>query len=100
MALKAGGKSEAKPIPISGSTMVELMEKAFEAEWNEVMKKTDGTIPNKPNFNDQTRLLFVAVARGVVEHLLKNELKVTLKFDRLGGTPITETGILTFTTPP
>ena len=92
MALKAGGKTEATPI--TGSTLAELIERAFETEWNEVMKKTDGTIPDKPKFNDQTRLLFVAVAQGVVKHLLNNDLRVTIKID---GSTTTQTGTLKIT---
>ncbi len=58
MALKAGSPSK-----YSGS-MAEAIEKAFLAAWPAV-------IPDQPApvFTNQTKLLFIAIAQGVVGHL-------------------------------
>jgi hypothetical protein len=63
MALKAGTKD---PSAVGGydNSMAEAIEQAFLDEWRFVMK---GQPP--PKQTDQMRLLFVAVARGVIAHL-------------------------------
>ncbi len=66
MPLKAGTKHPIDPSGYSGS-MAEAMEQAFLKEWPFVM----GGAP-VPQTNDQMRLLFIAIARGVVLHLEQN----------------------------
>jgi hypothetical protein len=56
----------------SGS-MAEAMEKAFLAEWPNVM--INQPVPNPTN---QMRLLFVAIAQGVVGHLAANADAITI----------------------
>jgi hypothetical protein len=73
MALKAGTKHPGDPTGYSGS-MAEAMEQVFLKEWPFVM----GDAP-VPQSNDQMRLLFIAIARGVIQHLEQNHgsFKVT-----------------------
>ena len=67
--LKAGSKTD-----YVGS-MASAMEEAFKNEWHNYM---DGAAP--PKMNDQMRLMFVAIAQGVVNHLKANHdaFKVTV----------------------
>lgn len=64
--LKAGTKKSAHPSQYSGS-MAHAMEKAFMEEWKHIMGS------GNPELNDQVRLLFIAVAQGVVRHLVDNK---------------------------
>lgn len=59
----------------SGS-MAEAIENAFKQEWLKVMN-TD----KEPESNEQMKLLFVAIAQGVVKHLVDNQeaFKVDIK---------------------
>ncbi|SHN40804.1 hypothetical protein [Chitinophaga sp. CF418] len=47
------------------NSMAEAMEKAFMAEWPKAMNDQP-----PPQANDQMRLLFIAIAQGVVRHLV------------------------------
>src|SRR5688572_25156696 len=68
MALKPGTKIP-RPDGSDGwvGSMAEAMENAFLDEWPQVM----GSAP-KPTPDNQMRLMFIAVARGVVKHLHDN----------------------------
>jgi hypothetical protein len=59
MALKAG------TIQDYGNSMAEAMEEAFLEEWPRIMSDNQP----KPKPNDQMKLLFIAMAQGVVRHL-------------------------------
>jgi hypothetical protein len=61
MELKAG------TIADQSGSMAKAMEEAFMAEWPNVMKNQP-----LPEPNDQMRLLFIAVAQGIVRHLVAN----------------------------
>jgi hypothetical protein len=63
MALKAGTKDPGAAGAYENS-MAEAIEQAFLDEWRFVMKDQP-----PPKQTDQMKLLFVAVARGVVAHL-------------------------------
>ncbi len=69
MSLKAGTISD------DANSMSQAMAKAFLDEWPTVM----GNDP-KPEMNNQMRLMFVAIAQGVVNHLKANQtsFKVTV----------------------
>ena len=62
------------------NSMAQAIEKAFLAEWPNV-------IPGQPvpESNDQMRLLFMAIAQGVVHHLVKNPGAFTLTVRDLGS---------------
>jgi hypothetical protein len=66
--LKAGSKADYV------ASMASAMEKAFLDEWSSFMEGADA-----PAMNDQMRLMFVAIAQGVVNHLKANHdaFKVT-----------------------
>ncbi len=66
--LKAGSKTD------YAESMALAMEQAFMNEWSNFMKGADA-----PAMNDQMRLMFVAIAQGVVNHLKANHdaFKVT-----------------------
>jgi hypothetical protein len=86
MPLKAGTKA-----PVSngyGGSMAEAIETAFMAQWPYVMGDAD-----VPASNDQMKLLFIAVAQGVVNHLKQNSasMKVTVTVN-VGGTSYNGTG--------
>jgi hypothetical protein len=55
-------------VNFSGS-MAEEMANAFLAEWDAAMGPNP---PPKPDMNNQMRLMFVAIAQGVVKHLKEN----------------------------
>jgi hypothetical protein len=59
--LKAGSKAD------YNSSMASAMEKAFVDEWSSFMEGADA-----PKMSDQMRLMFVAIAQGVVNHLQAN----------------------------
>ena len=61
MALKPG------TITDYDNSMAQAMEEAFLAEWKNAMGDADSPEPN-----NQMRLMFVAVAQGVVRHLHEN----------------------------
>ena len=63
------------------NSMAQAMEEAFKQEWPYVMKGAD-----TPAANDQMRLMFIAVARGVVKHLKDNHesFKVTVASNGIG----------------
>ena len=90
MALKAGNIVENT---ITGEitenlagSMALAIETAFKTEWKKINKKDP-----PPGFNEQTRLLFFAVAQGVVNHIKNNPLSITINLN--SGT--TQTGTLT-----
>ena len=66
--LKAGSKTDYT------ASMALAMEEAFMNEWSDFMKGADA-----PAMNDQMRLMFVAIAKGVISHLKTNHdaFKVT-----------------------
>ena len=66
--LKAGSKTNYV------ASMASAMEAAFMSEWHNYMNGADA-----PAMNDQMRLMFVAIAQGVVNHLKANHdaFKVT-----------------------
>ncbi|NCA84369.1 MAG: hypothetical protein EOM83_02215 [Clostridia bacterium] len=59
--LKAGSKID------YAESMAAAMEQAFMNEWSNFMIGADA-----PAMNDQMRLMFVAIAQGVVNHLKAN----------------------------
>jgi hypothetical protein len=59
--LKAGSKTDYT------ASMASAMEAAFMNEWSNFMQGADA-----PAMNDQMRLMFVAIAQGVVNHLKAN----------------------------
>ena len=68
MPLKPGTKKEAPPNHQGyENSMAEAMEKAFFDMWPQSM----GNQP-APESNDQFRLMFLAIANGVVKHLKDN----------------------------
>lgn len=70
MALKSGSIRLANDPTRAGEwavSMSKAIEDAFLDEWPEAM---DGA--PKPEMNDQMRLMFVAVAKGVIKHLTEN----------------------------
>jgi hypothetical protein len=80
MALKAGTKrrDSANQDQYVGS-MAAAMEHAFLQEWPVIM----GTQAPQPN--DHMRLLFIAIAQGVVRHLKDNENAITVDVPSGGG---------------
>jgi hypothetical protein len=68
--LKAGTKAD------YDASMASAMEKAFLDEWDTFMPGADA-----PAMSDQMRLMFVAIAQGVVNHLKANHdaFKVTAR---------------------
>ncbi|NEU10442.1 hypothetical protein GZH53_19105 [Flavihumibacter sp. R14] len=70
MALKSGTSSDFE------SSMAKAMEDAFTEEWPNLM---DG---DPPPANSQTKLLYLAIAKGVVRHLLEHpeafEIRTTI----------------------
>lgn len=62
MALKPGSISD------FDNSMAQEMEKAFFDNWPKVM----GNNTDIPESNNQMKLMFIAIAIGVVEHLKKN----------------------------
>lgn len=64
MPLKAGSKNRNDDFI---NSMAEAMEKAFEAEWPHIM----GSEALPPS-NEQMQLLFIAIAQGIVRHLVEN----------------------------
>jgi hypothetical protein len=59
--LKAGSKADYV------ASMASAMEDAFVKEWSSFMEGADA-----PKMSDQMRLMFVAIAKGVVNHLQAN----------------------------
>ncbi len=64
------------------SSMAEAMEAAFLEEWPNAMGSQE-----KPTMNNQMRLMFVAMAKGVVRHIVANPdaFKVTIASANAGG---------------
>jgi hypothetical protein len=84
MPLKAGTKSKA-PTGIAdqyAGSMAEAMEHAFRQEWPVIMGS------DAPPANDHMRLLFIAIAQGVVQHLKANEDSITIDVPVNGGNDI------------
>ena len=97
MALKAGELKRDTADKIAedfAGSMSEAILNAFKTEWKIIMRDTK--TPEAPAFTPQTELLFVAVAQGVVKHLLNNELTVKFEYNN-GSTLTTLTGKLTIT---
>jgi hypothetical protein len=71
MPLKAGSKkigfAQNPDYDNYDGSMAEAMEKAFEKEWPFIM----GSAP-KPPSSPEMQLLFIAIAQGVVKHLVSN----------------------------
>lgn len=80
MKLKAGTKKKGIIIEdqYSGS-MAQAMEKAFIQEWQVIM----GT--DAPEMNNHVRLLFIAIAQGVIRHLYDNQDAITVTVPPGGG---------------
>lgn len=76
MALKAGSIHDV------ANSMAQAMEDAFREEWPNAMGQNE-----PPEINLQMRLLFVAVAKGVVRHLVANNgaFTVTVNPAYIGG---------------
>ncbi len=89
MPLKAGTKA---PV-INGyeNSMAAAMETAFLEQWPYVMG--DETLPAS---SDQMKLMFIAIAQGVIKHLKQNSasMKVTVNLN-VGGSNVTGTGTVT-----
>ncbi len=66
MALKPGTISD------FNDSMAQEMETAFFANWPQVMGDPAKGGPAIPEPNNQMKLMFIAIAIGVVEHLKKN----------------------------
>ena len=62
-------------------SMAEAMEKAFMREWPVIM----GSDPPLPG-NDHMRLLFIAVAQGMLRYLVDNPDAITVSIGPGGGT--------------
>lgn len=73
MALKAG------MIDNMADSMAAAMEAAFLEEWPKAMGDQE-----KPDMNDQMRLMFVAMAKGVVRHLVANPDAFLVKITPFG----------------
>ena len=56
------------------NSMAQAIENAFLKEWPVIM----GNEKPAPEGNDQMRLMFIAIAQGVVRHLLDNEAAITV----------------------
>jgi len=76
MALKAGTIDD----PSNSNSMAQAMEDAFVAQWPFVMGDRD-----LPADRQQMRLMFVAVAQGVVEHLKSNPDAFKVEVRLTGG---------------
>lgn len=88
MAIRAGTKSSATDEYTN--SMAEAMEKAFLNEWPGIM----GSDP--PKTDNQVRLLFIAIAQGVIRHLKNNESSITVNVPTIGvvASTITTDGTL------
>lgn len=69
MAIKAGTRFE-----FEGS-MAEAIEKAFFREWKNYVGEQ-----STPQSHKYLRLMFIAIAQGVVAHLKKNEDAITVEY--------------------
>ncbi len=81
--LKAGTKQRETPLldgvePYIGS-MAEAMEKAFKKEWPVIMRSAE------PVVNDHLRLIFIAIAQGVIKHLKDNKEAITVRVPNMSG---------------
>lgn len=92
MSLKAGSKTETTPgVDPYADSMAQAIENAFLKEWPVIMGKEKPA----PEGNDQMRLMFIAIAQGVVRHLLDNESAITVNTrDGSVAVQITTTGNL------
>jgi hypothetical protein len=89
--LKAGNKND------YDKSMAQAIENAFKEEWRMVMQNGDiNSEPKPPAFNDQMRIMFVAVAQGVIQHLKENPdaFKITVNTSSGGGGNHTHTASL------
>lgn len=81
MALKAGTKKRGSANENQyDDSMAAAMEAAFKEEWPVIM----GT--SAPQLDDQMRLLFIAVAQGVIRYLKNNQDSITVSVPSGGGT--------------
>ena len=62
------------------NSMAKAIEDAFLDEWPEAMDNAP-----KPEMNDQLRLMFVAVAKGVVKHLMENGSAFSVDTNSIGN---------------
>jgi hypothetical protein len=76
--IKAG---TTKDLPES---MAAAMMESFKTEWAIVMKDTP--TPVAPNFTKQSELLFIAIAQGVVNHLVANPKAFNVEVTSGSGT--------------
>ena len=76
MALVPGeiNQGEDGQLIIDQTSMARAIEKAFLDNWGKAM----GNEIDKPKPNKQMQLLFVAVAEGVIKHLIDNPLSITI----------------------
>ena len=75
MALNAGTKQQQTPgVDQYAGSMAAAMENAFLQEWPRVM----GNQP-APTSTDQMRLLFIAVAQGMIRYLKTHEADITVQ---------------------
>ena len=96
MALIAGSKGHLNPgdDQYTGS-LAAAIESAFMQEWPAVMNNAPKPVPN-----DQMRLLFIAVAQGVLRYLADNELSITVNVSGVElPIKITVSGLLYNTAP-
>ncbi len=77
MALKAGSKNTGSDY---ANSMAAAMENAFIQEWPKIM----GSEPLPPP-DDAMRLLFIAVAQGVVRHLVNNPTSFSVQITDVHG---------------
>jgi hypothetical protein len=89
MAFKAGTKTD------FANSMAAAMEHAFLEEWPHVM----GNQP-KPKSNNQMRLLFIAIAQGILRHMVNHPDGIHITVNTNAGhnhsasTGISTTGVL------
>lgn len=83
MAIKAGTKKrDAFNQDEYAGSMAAAMENAFMKEWPVIMG-SEAPLPN-----DHMRLLFIAIAQGVVRHLKDNENSITVAVPSGGGATV------------
>lgn len=67
MPLKAGNVNESQPNTPDEQSMAQAIEDAFREQWPLVMGDRE-----LPEDNPQTKLLFAAIARGIITHLIQH----------------------------
>ena len=88
--LKAGTNSD------FNASMAKAIEEAFKKEWLTVMQGGNSQAePQPPAFNAQMRIMFVAVAQGVVNHILNTPLSISITLHDSGGSRTYDSSSLT-----